>query len=124
MGAQRINLVAGDHGQSLLFTIRDNTKAAPSRILDPYDPSTWAPHDLTRVTGIRIPVQPLDRSISPYPLTAAKQPPYTDGVCSIIWPPQLFAIPGRYEGEMSLEYAGGALETVYAKIIFIVRTRS
>ncbi|MBF0339788.1 MAG: hypothetical protein HQL95_02340 [Magnetococcales bacterium] len=118
-----IPLVAGDHGRALRFTLRDRLAAAPGRLLNHYDPETWAPCDLTRVVAIRVPVQPRDRSRPPYPLTAMKLAPYTSGLCQMIWPPELFAVPGHYEAEVSLEYAGGAMETVYGRMVFIVKER-
>ncbi len=118
-----LSLVVGDHGRAVLVTVRDAFSPAPGRILDPYNPETWVPHNLTRVIGIRVPVRPLDGHKPPFPLTAAKLPPYEEGVCSIIWPPELFDKPGIYEGEMSLEYEGGAIDTIYKRLRFIIKER-
>ncbi|MBF0212278.1 MAG: hypothetical protein HQM00_01800 [Magnetococcales bacterium] len=118
-----IPLVVGDHGRPLRFTIRDRFRPAPGCSLDPYNADTWAPCDLTRVVGVRVPIQPLDRSRGPYPLTATKVSPYVNGVCQMIWPPELFTTPGRYEGELSLEYVDGAVVTIYRRLRFIVKAR-
>ncbi|MBF0192263.1 MAG: hypothetical protein HQL99_14150 [Magnetococcales bacterium] len=123
MDAFLVPLVAGDHGRPLLLTVRDRFVAAPGRTLNPRDPGTWAPYDLSRIVAIRVPVRPADFSRPPFPLTAMPLQPYGNGDCLVIWPPELFATPGRYEGELSLEYPDGAVETVYRRLLFTVRTR-
>ncbi|MBF0340232.1 MAG: hypothetical protein HQL95_04635 [Magnetococcales bacterium] len=116
-----ITLVAGDHGTPLLFTIRDSSRAAPGRVLDPRNPDTWMPYDLTRVAAIHVPIRPVDRSQPPRTLTAVKLSPFGLGFFQMVWEQDLFATPGRYEGEVRLEYADGAVETVYLRLLFVVR---
>lgn len=123
MDAFLIPLVAGDHGRPVLLTVRDRFTAAPGRTLDPRDPGSWAACDLSRVAAIRVPVRPLDLSRPSFPLTAMPLQPRAAGVCLLIWPPELFAVPGRYEGELSLEYPDGATETVFRRLLFTVRAR-
>lgn len=120
---QEVKIVAGDHGTPLRFAVRDHTRPAPGHALDQRNPSTWRPVDLARVAAVRVNVRPDGQSGPVRELIAMKLKPLDGGMCQLVWPPEFFAVAGRYEGEVSLEYDGKSVETVYLRLIFVVRER-
>lgn len=122
-GCVTIHLTLGDHGRPLRWTIRDRFASIPGISHDPHDPDTWGPCDLTKVASVRVRIQPVDRSRPTTELIAMMLPPRVSGVCQLVWPAWIFPTPGRYDGEISLHYPDGSIETAPQRLIFVVRGR-
>lgn len=125
-----LHLVAGDHGQPVLVTLHDKSKAADGQQLNPYDPNTWAPLNLDNVVAIRLLVRRVDQTQIDKHTTLAKIADfsgptlsYARGQCILIWSKAFFATAGRYKADLSLEWYSGATETLYSHMEFLVRER-
>lgn len=118
---ETIPLVAGDDLPELQFTLRDSNAAASGKTLDPADPTTWAPIDLTGQT-VRVRFRALGGDTVLDTLICGKQAPYSDGQCFMQWnPTTLDVAAGTYEGEIELENADGKKQTIFDKLKFKVR---
>lgn len=118
-----IPIVAGDFGLILNLTIRDRTKAVAGMTLDPFNPETWRPIDLTRINHIYVVVQHQDGLVAPALLEGVKSTPYTSGIARLSWAADFFQTPGKYSADLSIEDDNGAIETIYRRLQFVVRPR-
>lgn len=118
-----IQLVAGDHRQPIELALLDSSSAAPGRILDRFDASTWNPIDLSKADAIRLVVRHMDNAQPAKHLVLAKVGDYTQGKCVLIWSERCFAVAGRYQADLTLEWRGGVQETSYKLLYFVVRGR-
>lgn len=118
---ETINLVANDTKPYIDIILRDSNKPVSGMNLDPDDPTTWLPIDLTgkkvkvhfRAIGTKDVLDTLD---------CMRHAPYTDGKCSLIWNPTTLQVPaGTYEGEVFLEYDDGNILTVFDRLKFKIR---
>jgi hypothetical protein len=120
---ETINLVAGDDKPELNFVLRDSSTAAVGSTLNPDDPSTWAPIDLTNQT-VRVKFRPLGGTLeneSVNVMLCGKHAPYSEGRCFMQWNPTTLDVDaGTYEGEIEIEDTSGK-QTVFDKLKFKVR---
>lgn len=118
---ETINLVAGDTKPELNFTLRDSNTAASGKTLDPDDPSTWAPIDLTDST-VKVRFRKLGDSTVLDTMICGKHAPYSDGRVSMQWNPTTLEVPaGTYEGEIEITDSTDGVMTIFDKLKFKVR---
>ena len=116
-----INVVSGDSKPQIDLTLRDANKAVSGSSLDPDDPSTWNPLDLTDRT-VTVNFRALGSSntlsiLKTYELNS------TLGECSVYWGSALADLPaGIYEGEIVVTDLAGTL-TLFDRLKFKVRDR-
>jgi hypothetical protein len=115
-----INVVAGDDKPDISLTLRDSNSAAPGVTLDPEDPTTWAPINLTdpavyvkfRLLGAATILDTMTCVV-----TAA-----TAGQCYMPWNlTTLDVAAGTYEGEIEIVYSDARVLTIFDKLKFKVR---
>lgn len=114
-----IKVVVGDTHPELNFTLTDSNTAASGKTLDPEDPTTFAPIDLTgSTTRVRIrkigTTTVLDTIVCS--ITNA-----TAGKCSMVFTASTFTAAGFYEGEIEITKSDGNIQTVGDLIRFNVR---
>ena len=116
-----INLVAGDTKPDLEFTLRDSNKAAEGKTLDEFDPTTWAPYDLTNST-VTVNFRSLGGSDILDTLTCGIFDQTTKlGMCFMQWNPTTLDVPaGTYEAEIKMT-EDGTTQTVVDRFKFKVR---
>ena len=117
--SQTLNLVAGDTLPTLIFTLRDRNTAAPGRVLDEADETSWAPIDLTAAT-VRLRI----REVGATTLSATL-------LCSIVnaaggqvatdFTGGGLTTAGQFEAEIEITFASG-IHTVYDLIKLKVRS--
>ena len=118
---ETIQLVSGDDKPELNFTLRDSNSAAAGSTLDPDDPTTWAPIDLTGQT-VRVKFRALGGTTLLDTMTCGIHQPPTDGECFMQWnPTTLNVAAGTYEGEIELVDSSGKKQTVFDKLKFKIR---
>ena len=118
---ETINLVAGDTKPELNFTLRDSNTAASGKTLDPDDPSTWEPIDLTNST-VKVRFRKLGDSTVLDTMTCGKHAPYSDGRVFMQWNPTTLEVPaGTYEGEIEITDSTDGVMTIFDKLKFKVR---
>ena len=117
-----INLVAGDDRPEINFTIRDSNTAAPAVVLDPDDPTTWDPIDLTSQL-VTVKFRLLGASTVLDTLTCVNVSPVANGTCYMPWNLTTLDVDaGTYEGEIILTDTGtGRVQTLYDRLKFKVR---
>lgn len=119
---ETIPLVAGDDLPELNFTLRDANTAAEGERLDPDDPTTWLPIDLTSVSAVRVHFRAIGGGEILDTMVCGRVAPFTAGKCFMQWNPTTLDVDaGSYEGEIEIEYSDGRRQTVYDRIKFKVR---
>lgn len=114
-----IELVQSDTLPDLVITLRDQNKAASGYTLDPSDPTTWAPIDLTGCT-----VVVKFRKIGTTTVLATMTCTITDatnGRCVMAWTAGVLAEAGSYEAEIEITYPDTRVQTVVDLLKFKVR---
>lgn len=118
---ETINLVANDTKPYIDIVLRDSNKPLPGINLDPDDPTTWHPIDLTGVT-VKVHFRAIGTKEILDTLDCVKHAPYKDGKCFMVWNPETLAVKaGTYEGEVFLEYEDGNTLTIFDRLKFKVR---
>lgn len=118
---ETIDLVAGDDKPEINLTLRDSNAAAPGFTLDPDDPLTWDPIDLTDVT-IQVHFRALGSTVVLDTMQCVKVAPFTNGTCYMPWNlDTLDVAAGTYEGEIELTYSDTRKLTVFDLLKFKVR---
>ena len=116
-----INLVAGDDKPELDLRLRDKNKAAEGLNLDPDDPDTWAPIDITNAS-VRVKFKQLGQDEVLDTLSCSKVAPFDEGHAVMYWNPTTLDVdPGTYEGEIEIVYLNGQILTLFDKLKFKVR---
>jgi hypothetical protein len=123
MSQDKALLAVGDTGIMQQVILLDDTVAAPGTTLDPYDPTTWAPLDLTEVDTVAMHVRSQVSAADLGDVTLNRQSPYESGRCLWIWPTGFFVEPGNYAGEIVITYLDSRIATVYAPLQITVRGR-
>jgi hypothetical protein len=117
--SETINLVQGDTLPQLKITLRDQNTPAPGKTLDPEDPTTWMPLNLSGAT-VRMKIREvgdtaLKDTITGIVLVAA------DGIAAFVFNPATLDTAGVYEAEVEYQSQTGAIQTVYDLIKLQVR---
>lgn len=116
-----IQLVAGDDKPEINLTLRDSNTAVSGLTLDPDDPTTWAPIDITDPI-VRVKFRALGSTTVLDTMVCVKVSP-TDGTCYMPWNLTTLDVDaGTYEGEIELTYADGRVMTLFDKMKFKVRS--
>lgn len=117
--ATTLKLVSGDTLPTIRITIRDASTAASGQTLDPDDPTTWNPVDLTGATVVmRV------RQIGSDTLSDILGGTLTDaanGVVTFTFTSNTLVTAGLYEAEIEVTTVGGGVFTVYDLIKLDVR---
>lgn len=117
--SQTLELVAGDSLPALTFTLRDSNTAASGAVLDPNEPTTWDPID---VTGASVALK--IREVGSTTLTDTLTGTIIDGPAGVVaveFDVTTFADAGTYEGELEITFSGGGIQTIVDLIKFKVR---
>jgi len=116
-----ISLVAKDTKPEITLTLRDSNTAAAGKNLDPDDPTTWAPIDLTGAT-VAVKFRALGSKDVLDELECVKVAPYTSGVCYMLWNTDTLNVAaGTYEGEIFITFSDGTILTIFDRLKFKVR---
>jgi hypothetical protein len=117
-----IKLVAGDDKPELNFTLRDSNTAVAGQTLDPDDPSTWDPIDLTGQI-VRVHFRDLGGDTILDTMTCGIHNQTTNiGQCFMQWNATTLDVEaGTYEAEIELTDAVGKILTIFDKLKFKVR---
>ena len=118
--SETINLVDGDTLPEITVTLRDSNKAAAGLTLDPDDPTTWDPIDLTSAT-VRMRIRQVGSSTVSSTLTMTVVSPATNGKAVTNFPSGTLDSAGVFEAEVEIEYSGGAKQTVHDLLKLKVR---
>lgn len=114
-----LKLVVGDTLPELTITLKDSNTAATGQTLDPEDPTTFAPIDITSGT-VRVRIREIGTTTVLKTVTCT----ITDasgGVCTMLFPSDTFDAAGLYEGEVEFTKSDGNIQTVNDLIKFTVR---
>jgi hypothetical protein len=117
-----IKLVAGDDKPELNFTLRDSNTAVAGQTLDPDDPSTWDPINLTGQM-VKVHFRDLggDTILDTMICGVHDQNTHT-GQCFMQWNATTLDVEaGTYEAEIELTDATGKVQTIFDKLKFKVR---
>lgn len=116
-----ISLVSGDDKPEINLTLRDSNKAVSGLTLDPDDPTTWEPIDITDTT-IVVKFRALGSTTVLDTMSCVRVAPYIDGNCYMPWNLETLDVPaGTYEGEIEITYGDGRVMTLFDKLKFKVR---
>jgi hypothetical protein len=114
-----LKLVVGDTLPELTITLKDSNTAAAGQTLDPEDPTTFAPIDITSGT-VRVRIREIGTTTVLKTVTCTITDA-TNGVCTMLFPSDTFSAAGLYEGEVELTKADSNIQTVNDLIKFTVR---
>jgi hypothetical protein len=114
-----LKLVVGDTLPELTITLKDSNTAASGQTLDPEDPTTFAPIDITSGT-VRVRIREIGTTTVLKTVTCTITDA-TNGVCTMLFPSDTFSAAGLYEGEVELTKADSNIQTVNDLIKFTVR---
>lgn len=118
--SETYGLVQGDSAPDLIITARDKRTAATGRVLDPNDPETWRPIDLTGAT-VQLKLRKLGASTLTATLAGTVLSPATDGRFKVSWGAEALAETGDYEAEAEITFADSSEQTAYDVLRFYVR---
>ena len=108
--SETVKLVKGDTLPELTITLKDSNTAASGQSLDPEDPSTFAPIDVTGGT-VRVRVREIGETTILKTITTS----ITDasaGKVAMLFPTDTFPSAGIYEAEVEFTKSDGNLKTV------------
>lgn len=114
-----LKLVVGDTLPELTITLKDSNTAASGQTLDPEDPTTFAPIDITGGT-VRVRIREIGTT-TVLKTVSCTITDATNGVCTMLFPSDTFSAAGLYEGEVELTKADSNIQTVNDLIKFTVR---
>lgn len=115
-----INLVQGDTLPQLEIQLRDSNKAAAGTTLDPTEPTTWDPIDITSAQ-VFVKLRQVGSTTVIATIQCGRIAPYVEGNVYMDWGSNLSSLSGDYEGEIYIEYTAGGVQTVYDKLKFNIR---
>ena len=114
-----LKLVVGDTLPELTITLKDSNTAASGQTLDPEDPTTFAPIDITGGT-VRVRIREIGTT-TVLKTVSCTITDATNGVCTMLFPSDTLSAAGLYEGEVELTKADSNIQTVNDLIKFTVR---
>tara|TARA_R100000951_G_C2648300_1_gene183383 strand:- start:2306 stop:2680 length:375 start_codon:yes stop_codon:yes gene_type:complete len=114
-----IKAVVGDTHPELNFTLTDSNTAASGKTLNPEDPTTFAPINLTGAT-VRVRIRKIGTTNVLSTITCSNTGP-SDGKCAMVFTSSTFAEAGFYEGEIEITKADSNIQTINDLIKFNVR---
>tara|TARA_X000000950_G_scaffold197326_2_gene237595 strand:- start:5985 stop:6359 length:375 start_codon:yes stop_codon:yes gene_type:complete len=117
--SETVKLVKGDTLPELTITLKDSNTAASGQSLDPENPSTFAPIDVTGGT-VRVRVREIGETTILKTITTS----ITDasaGKVAMLFPTDTFPSAGIYEAEVEFTKSDGNIQTVNDLIKLSVR---
>ena len=117
--SETIKLVKGDTLPELTITLKDSNTAASGQTLDPEDPDTFAPVDITGGT-VRVRIRQIGETTILKTITAT----ITDassGKVTMLFPSDTFSEADVYEAEVEFTKSDGNIQTVNDLIKLSVR---
>lgn len=114
-----IKLVVGDTLPELFITLRDSNSPALGKVLDPNNPATWAPINVTGAT-VKLKVREFGSSTLHATLTCY----VNNGPAGIVYtdfPEGTWNKAGKFEGEVEITFSTGGVQTVQDLLEFKVR---
>ena len=117
--SETIKLVKGDTLPELTITLKDSNTAASGQVLDPEDPDTFAPINVTGGT-VRIRVREIGETTILKTITAS----ITDasaGKVAMLFPSDTFPSAGIFEADGEFTKSDGNIQTVNDLIKLNVR---
>ena len=117
--SETIKLVKGDTLPELTITLKDSNTAASGKTLDPEDPSTFAPIDLTGDT-VRVRIRQMGETTILKTITTTLTDA-SNGKVSMLFPSDTFPSAGIYEAEVELTTDTNNIQTVNELIKLNVR---
>lgn len=117
--SETLNLVVGDTLPELTITLKDSNKAAVGATLDPDDPTTWRPIDLTG-GSVRLRIRELGSTTLKSTLICTISDA-TNGVVITDFPQGTLDTSGIFEAEIEITTAAGGIQTVNDLIKLKVR---
>jgi len=103
--AETIYLVRRDNLPTIDFCLKDNERAAPGYHLDPRDPDTWRPVDITGKTLTGWMRAMCGNGEILYGIPILRHQPFGEGKCTMLGSPSTLMnmSPGWYEIEIEME---------------------
>lgn len=118
--SETINLVKDDTLPLLYFTLKDSNLAAIGSTLDPDDPDTWRPIDLTNCTVLlKVRAVGSDTVKSTVTCTLDDAP---NGKVFAQFDATVLDTAGTFEGEIEITKSNGGIQTVYDLVRLKVRS--
>lgn len=117
--SETIKLVKGDTLPELTITLKDSNTAASGKTLDPEDPSTFAPIDLTGDT-VKVRIRQMGETTILKTITTTLTDA-SNGKVSMLFPSDTFPSAGIYEAEVELTTDTNNIQTVNELIKLNVR---
>jgi len=117
--SETIKLVKGDTLPELTITLKDSNTAASGKTLDPEDPSTFAPIDLTGDT-VRVRIRQMGETTILKTITTTLSDA-SNGKVTMLFPSDTFPSAGIYEAEVELTTDTNNIQTVNELIKLNVR---
>jgi len=118
--SQTIKLVTGDTLPELKFTLRDSNTAAVGQTLNPDNPDTWLPINVSGGT-VRLRLREVGSNTIKTTLTCL----IVDGAAGKVatdFPTGTLDTAGTFEGEIEITFSSGGIQTVYDLIRLKVRS--
>lgn len=117
--SETIKLVKGDTLPELTITLKDSNTAASGKTLDPEDPSTFAPIDLTDDT-VKVRIRQMGETTILKTITTTLSDA-SNGKVTMLFPSDTFPSAGIYEAEVELTTDTNNIQTVNELIKLNVR---
>lgn len=117
--SETINLVKDDTLPLLYFTLKDSNKAAVGSVLDPDDPDTWAPIDLTSCT-VLLKIRTVGSTEVKSTVTCTLDDA-SNGKVFAQFDSTTLDTAGVFEGEIEITKSNGGIQTVYDLVRLKVR---
>ena len=117
--SETIKLVKGDTLPELTITLKDSNTAASGQTLDPEDPDTFAPVDITGGT-VRVRIRQIGETTILKTITATIADA-SGGKVTMLFPSDTFSEAGVYEAEVEFTKSDGNIQTVNDLIKLSVR---
>ena len=117
-----IELVAGDNQPVLNITLKDSSTALSGQTLDANNHATWALTNLTNTSHVKMKFRKIDTTTIIETITCSVVSPPTNGNVTMTWSNTTLAgASGMYEGEITITYTDGRIQTVRDLLKFDIR---
>jgi len=117
-----IELVAGDNQPVLNITLKDSNTALSGQTLDANNHATWALIDLSGASHVKMKFRKIDSTTIIETITCSVVSPASNGNVTMTWSnTTLSGASGMYEGEITITYNDGRIQTVRDLLKFDIR---
>ena len=119
---ETIELVSGDNQPELNILLKDSNTALAGQTLDAANHLTWAKINLTNAASVKMKFRKADTTTILETITCSIVSPPTNGNVIMTWASTTLAgASGVYEGEITVTYSNGKINTVRDLLKFDVR---